>query len=53
MRESSEYASRQSGRTSRVRSPSGDLAIQSGELEDDDFSAALEPNDILDLPRVR
>lgn len=53
VRESTENDSRQSGRISDGRSPTGQLGFQSGQLENEDLFPPMEPDDILDLPRVR
>ena len=53
MRESTENGSRQSGRMSDGGSPTGELGFRSGQLDSEDLFPPMEPNDILDLPRVR
>lgn len=53
VRESSENESRQSGRMSDGRSVTGEPGFRSGQLDTEEIFPALEPNDILDLPRVR
>ncbi len=37
---------------SEAHSPTADLVVRTRELEDDDLYSIIEPNDILDLPRV-
>ena len=53
VKESSENQSRGSNRINEIRSPGGEPGLKSGELEQDDLYSTIEPNDILDLPRVR
>jgi len=52
IKESSEGRSKFSDKIYETRSPTNEQGIQSGELEQDDLFSIIEPNDILDLPRV-
>lgn len=53
LRESTESQSRLSGKISEERPATGEPRLRSGGLEQDDLFSTIEPNDILDLPRVR
>jgi hypothetical protein len=44
--------SKVSDKMSEAHSPTADLVVRTRELEDDDLYSIIEPNDILDLPRV-
>jgi hypothetical protein len=52
IKESSERRSKLSHQASEAQSPTFEQGVKSGELEQDDLYSTLEPNDILDLPRV-
>jgi hypothetical protein len=52
IKESAENQSKVSDQTYDVRPPTAGQGIISRELDQDDLYATIEPNDILDLPRV-
>jgi hypothetical protein len=52
IKESSDRRSRSSEHGNETRPQTGEPGIRSGELEQDDLYSMIEPNDILDLPRV-
>ncbi len=52
IKESLESRSKVSEKIDEGQSPFGEARIRSGELDQDDLYSTIEPNDILDLPRV-
>ncbi|CAF3406660.1 unnamed protein product [Rotaria socialis] len=52
IRESTEHPSKSSERGPDTRTPTVEPGIRSDEFEQDDFYLIIEPNDILDLPRI-
>ncbi len=52
IKESTENQSKLSDKRSEIRSPTNEPGMRGGELDQDDLYSIIEPNDILDLPRV-
>ncbi|CAF3175521.1 unnamed protein product [Rotaria sp. Silwood2] len=52
IKESTERPSKLSARTSETRTPTVEQGTRNEDYEEDDFYLTIEPNDILDLPRI-